>query len=282
MVAIILVMVQAQVAAGGPLPLVAARLRTAGIRAGAPVVEAWVGGSGPLRMRVDTGAQSSVLSPEVVARVGLSAAWRVEVVTAAGSRIAPAAETEIALGGETTRAEVLFYDPGPGVDGILGQNALSRWNYVLDWESGAMRVVRGEDGEPTGERVPFDVVEGRMLLSVGLPGERRRMVLDSGASHVVLFGGSPAGGRVQGRLETGTGVAEVDVVRLARVSAAGRSFRGVIAAVAPAKGRAEGGLLPASMLGTFYVNNTRRYLVLASGIENACTVPDRSLTLAAP
>jgi hypothetical protein len=78
----------------------------------------------------------------------------------------------------------------------------------------------------------------------------------------VLFGGTGRVPRSAGRLETDAGEVGADVVRLRKIAAAGRCFRNVTAAVVAGSDRGEGGLLPAAMMGAFYVNNAGGYLVL--------------------
>ena len=49
----------------------------------------YLNGQGPFRMLLDTGAQSSSITPQVARRIGAEPRFRVEHVTIAGSRIYP-------------------------------------------------------------------------------------------------------------------------------------------------------------------------------------------------
>jgi hypothetical protein len=108
------------------------------VHKGFPVVEgARIEGAGPYRLVVDTGAQSSSLSPVFARRGGLTPNYRVELVRVEGTELVPAtAKAKLALAdGPTASIEVIWSTPPPlpGVDGVLGFNFLSEFNFTLDY-----------------------------------------------------------------------------------------------------------------------------------------------------
>jgi len=97
-----------------------------------------INGAGPYRFLVDTGSQSTALRTQVARSLKLDPADRVTLQTAAGSQVVPVAEvSRITVGPFTVEdVEVLLYElhdvMGKHIDGILGQNFLSRFDFLLD------------------------------------------------------------------------------------------------------------------------------------------------------
>lgn len=229
----------------------------AGLVAYVPIIDGvYLNGKGPYRFLVDTGAESSVLSPVTASELGLVPAYRVELTTATGSRLVPAAEATVSWGGFIQRSEVLLYEPPvSGVDGVLGQNILAKSSYLIDYRNG--RVVIGESAVG-GIRLPLRFVAGRPVIDTDPLGE---LVLDSGASHVVLFASADCVERQgSGILRTNHGRSEVSTgrVRLLRVGAAVLSNL----TVAVAEPRSGTGLLPASLFASVYVNSREGYAIV--------------------
>jgi predicted aspartyl protease len=220
-------------------------------------------GKAPVRLLVDTGAQSSVITPAAAARLGLIPRYRVEVVTTSGTMLVPAtrAATAALPGALAADLELLIYAiPGLDADGVLGQNFLGRFNYLLDNLHGRI------DFEPVataGTAVPFELVEGRPALAVRGAGRHSlRLVLDTGASHMVLFR-HPAGGTGYAELATSTGAIRVRTATIAALEIGGTRLANITAALAAqAAVPIEDGLLPAHFFRAIYVNNRDHYVVL--------------------
>ena len=249
------------------------------VKGGYAVVDGvWVNGTGPYRMLVDTGAESVSLRPGLAAGAGLRARYAVEVESVSGITVVPVAAAErVAVGGATVEGvvvegvEVLLAEP-PGVrgigklDGVVGQSYLGRVNYWMDYGRGRLTVSR-EEMCLEGERLEMEVENGRPVVEVKLGRERRGMVVDTGASDVILFGweGETAG---VAWLRTAARESRAEVVKLERVEVGGRVWRGVRAGVVA--GRRAGGLLPGRLLGSFYVNNARRWVLLEPRVSWGC------------
>ncbi|HEV8617097.1 MAG TPA: aspartyl protease family protein [Methylomirabilota bacterium] len=89
------------------------------------------------RFLVDTGSSVTVISPAFARSLGLAprgASESVELQTLAGRTAGPAATVSSLRVGtaELRDAPVVLHDPGPGLDGILGNTFLGRYRITLD------------------------------------------------------------------------------------------------------------------------------------------------------
>ena len=168
---------------------------------GSPVVEVRAGEE-VLRLAVDTGSARTVLSAATAARLrlapqkALAVAWVGGTVRTGLCALGP----ELRVGEFVLAVPCLGWVPGEqrpagfaGVDGVLGADALASADLLIDAPRGRVRFA------PTGSLAPW--VEGTALrletlgrrpaLRVELPALRAApalLVLDSGATAVVLFG----------------------------------------------------------------------------------------------
>jgi predicted aspartyl protease len=126
------------------------RLDVAPTRAGAfqtivPLEEArgvWIvsvilNGSRPARFLVDAGSSVTLVSPALGTTLGLNglpARAAVELQTLSGLTMGPPARlVSLQIGGAELRdVPVVLHDPGPGIDGILGNTVLARYRITLD------------------------------------------------------------------------------------------------------------------------------------------------------
>jgi predicted aspartyl protease len=234
------------------------------IRANYPILpDVYVNGKGPFRMLVDTGAQSTSLRPRLTDAAGLRPTFAVELQRVGGTSVVPVAKARrVSVGGlDMEEVEVLLAEPpnvkslGP-LDGVVGQSFLSRTNYWLDY--GGRKIVWDPDGKLVerleGNRVPFEFEDGRPAVQAKVGRDQRRLVLDSGASHLILF------------TENGKGApaARVDTLDLG-----GQRWRGIPAAVL-ASAQTGGGLLPGHLLKSFYVNNRKQYVLVEPRASALC------------
>lgn len=223
--------------------------------------EVYLNGIGPFTMLLDTGAQSSALTPAVAARVGMKPAFRVEQVTASGSKLALGGYITIQAGEffecqvETIISDLSAVRQVVEVDGVLGQSWLQRHSYEIDFVRQEFRL----DRPPSkGNRVPIEFVDSRPAIRAEIDGSERILVLDSGCPGLVLFGTGKGSGSIL--LSTNTGSAQVAQKR-SRLLIQGASARTVQAITVP-QGDPSAGLLGFRMFRSVYVNPEQRYAIL--------------------
>jgi predicted aspartyl protease len=163
---------------------------TFGFAEGMPVTEVRIHGAGPFRFAVDTGAASTLITTRLAASLGLKPDYRVELVTASGSRLVPAtATTTVSVEGLVVRkVEMLWCDWAlpDGVDGILGQSFLAGQSYRIDTRAGIVSF--GSFPTPPRDALPVEWIDGRMAVKARAPGGRTlRLIVDSGASDILLW-----------------------------------------------------------------------------------------------
>jgi len=245
-------------------PLVnAANLR---VQDGRPIVDGvFVNGHGPYRFLVDTGTNVNLIDANLARSIGLNATFQVDLASATGKVPSPGSDgNEIVLDGVKAGGQKFLYSGleaihgfAPDVQGVLGQWFLSQFDYTLD-----LRGKRLEFGKQdrSGTRVPLTMINGRLAVSTSL-GD---LILDSGASRLVLFGVEPdigLGGKREWR--TVAGSQEVGVVSIKPLVIEGRTIWHGEAVVIPNRSEpGVDGLLPLSLFKTIYVCNSEDYVVL--------------------
>src|SRR5580704_11540667 len=162
------------------------------IHDGRPVVDGvYVNGHGPYRFLLDTGATLNHLEPKLAESIGLKATFHTELRSATG--VTPVSGRDgmtVSLGSARAEGQTFLFAGldavhqfASDIHGILGEEFLSRFDYLLDVR--AERLTFGKlEVEGPGTRTPFRTVEGRPVVSTSLG----LLVLDSGARLMVRFG----------------------------------------------------------------------------------------------
>jgi hypothetical protein len=151
-----------------------------------------IGTQGPYRFLVDTGSQTSLIDPKLAAELNLKPEFRVEIVTQNSTRLLPALRVKTLHIGDKPlhSAELVFHDLAharrldPSIKGVLGWNALAGMDFVLLPREGRLDVTAAR---PYGEVVPFYPVEDRIAIKARMGRENLTLLLDSGATNIVLF-----------------------------------------------------------------------------------------------
>jgi hypothetical protein len=160
------------------------------------VVAVQVDGGGPLRFLLDTGASRSIISQSVFAGLGRPEIGRTKMLTPIGHTVRPVVGVTLQVNDRppATVAATVMRDEelvtgGGRVDGILGQDVLSRLVYTIDYRR---RVILWDwkIEADVNARLPLHFQDGRALLILpALPGltDAFRLIPDSGADGLVLF-----------------------------------------------------------------------------------------------
>lgn len=166
------------------------------------VVPVFVNGEGPFRFAVDTGSESSLIDSLLAGKLGLQPTERVEIVTVAGVRALPTGPATLRLGSfdihvtDLTWMDAKSYLSRVRLDGILGQDVLSGFNYLLDYDRHKL-ILSGLDHETTGiggSKLPCRVTGSRCEIRVPLSIQGQLeatseavLLLDSGAECLTLL-----------------------------------------------------------------------------------------------
>lgn len=222
--------------------------------AGRVIVPVHVQGLGPFEFLLDTGADATVVHPDLAAAAGLVPTARIELVTVAGTTLVPQAAANVSLAGlPLGRLDLLIHGlpaarmHDPALMGILGRDAFRASPFAIDHLR--QRITLG--GPPPAGAIPYEEIDGRPVVQAQLrcTGPPLRLALDSGASGLILFEGPRplplvTGGRMAAR--TNAGATSVRTGRLEALCV-GRARLGDLPVAVmdrPAPARGEDGLLP--------------------------------------
>lgn len=227
---------------------------------------------------LDTGASRTIVSPRVAERLGLALTTGARMRTSAGDVAADhATVTDFVVAGlHMARWPVLvaplghLADSGRAIDGILGFDVLGQADFILDSDARTLRFPASFAAP--GARVPFvRDASGRMRVEARLPwGDRTvPLIVDSGATAVVLFADAPSlgGARPAGaaNLLARTAGRSVWASRfvVGRLEAGEGAWQDLPAVLLPGgASRADAGLLPLGALGPVHVDHAASVLVL--------------------
>jgi len=247
---------------------------------GAVRVPVGINGHGPFRFLLDTGSGHSTLSRDLADHLALPAVAKVRVSTPAGARTQLVVRVERMTIGDASVEGLLpslvslveLRDLEPGVDGVIGQDFLGRFDFTVDYRR--KRLLWGA-AEPEEERARLPLVRVGDRSLVQLPGLGRTapvlMVPDSGSGGFVIFErdgrtaltvqdlGEPAAVSALGMRKPARGA----VLRELQVGAV--TLRNQPAVVLAREGSSafEGdGLMPLHPFSSVSFNNSKGYLVV--------------------
>ena len=242
------------------------------------IVPVQINDSETLEFLLDTGTNTSIIIPEVAARLKLRAVDRIEIVTVAGSVIAPRSLLpRLTLGGKSAaNTEVLWSDLPElrrldnRISGVLGQNFLAQFNFTLNFRERRINFANMDENQfEKAVRVPFEKDEGRILLTLKIKQTNLKFVLDSGASNLILFASGCQ--KLEKQIEAGEQLMQVSTNAgknltqtgwLDKLSFGGKGIRRVPVALLNKVERTEDGLLPMRLFRSVYFNNQEGYMIL--------------------
>jgi predicted aspartyl protease len=249
------------------------------------IVPVWIGDHGPFDFMLDTGTNVTMLAPELAVRLGVRPSARVTLQTVAGSRVVPYARLpRVSLGPRVLEdVEAVLAPPpdlparGAAVQGVLGQNALSRLNFRIDYRTARLTFERpGEPPHPPGHRIRTESHDGRLMVSATVfPAARTlRLVVDSGVPRLLVRDGLlltadvPAPREASGDVLAGTSLGAI-ALRLSTVRqlTIGRLMlsnvpAAILAGSTPLASGAADGLLPTSLFDWIFFDNREGSIVV--------------------
>lgn len=228
---------------------------------------------------LDTGTNTTLVQTEFARQLGLQARDRMELVTTAGSQIVPRASLPaLACAEKTVRnLEVLVSDLAevrtvlPNVRGVLGQNFLSQFNFLVDFDQRRISFQDEPEAGWCGVEVPFIDSDNRILITVA---SGQRMLLDSAIAELMFFTGKSqtpeatlfAEGLTRRQFRSDAGSGEVWQGKLRRFAIGNLLFTDVpvnLLAQSPQEmQRSEDGLLPLSLFRAVYFDHRQHRLLL--------------------
>jgi predicted aspartyl protease len=242
------------------------------------IVPVRINDSETLEFLLDTGTNTSVLIPEAAARLKLRAVDRIEIVTVSGSVIAPRSFLpRMTLGGKSAANTEILWSNLPelrrldsGISGILGQNFLAQFNYTLDYSQHRINFADANENHINETaRLSFEKNKERILLKLKIKQTHLNLVLDSGASHLILF--SSGRRKLQKQIEASDQMMQVSTNAGKSITQTGwldnlpvgeNSLRRLPVALLSETGRAEDGLLPMNLFRSVFFNNQQGYVIL--------------------
>ena len=245
---------------------------------GAVVAPVSINDRGPFLFLLDTGSSHSVLSESLARHLRLAPVASTTVLTSTGREMRVVVTLDLTAIG-TARSEGLLASVVPatrlaaiarGIEGIIGQDFLSAFNYTLDYRR---RRLSWSDRTESGTRLPLIAQEGRYLVQISPPGSDPPILLvpDSGASGLVVFarGGQtrlpvePVSQPMEVHSLSGRQNARAMMLRELQLGAATVRHQPVAVVARDAGDAREGdGLLPLHLFDSVSFNPRERYLTI--------------------
>jgi predicted aspartyl protease len=163
---------------------------------GAVVVPVRVDGAGPFMFLLDTGSTHSAIGDTLAASLGIRAVAKAEIMSAAGHVLRPVARLgRMTVGGAARDGILASVLPsadldafGGGIDGVIGQDFLSVFDFTLDYRHGRLTWEAAPAPDKPGDRLALTWDAGRFVVE--LPqgsGRSIRLVPDTGSASLVIF-----------------------------------------------------------------------------------------------
>ena len=246
------------------------------IRESIITVPVLVNGRGPFDFVFDTGSQSSLIDSALAEELNIRPVDRIVELNPLGEKVfARGFADEVSIGSaRVLHSEVVMgkldglHAANPRIRGIIGQNVLSHFDYLIDYAHSMIQFLSGTNSEepiPGMKTKVFRLNGCPVLTAHPTAGSDIRLVLDSGSSDLVLYSARisnfvpSALGHLQATNvseETATGViSRIDIGNVAL-----RELRAAI--VGNSRVSEVDGLMPTRVFRSVYVNNSEGYVIL--------------------
>jgi hypothetical protein len=235
-----------------------------------------VNGRGPFDFVFDTGSESSLIDSKLAIQLNISPVDRVVVFNPTGEKaLTRGFADEISLGAtRVLHTEVIIGDldglhtVSPRIRGIIGQNVLSHFDYVIDYAHSMIGFGSDMNLEEPISGMKTDVVRrhGCPVITGRIsPGIDVQLSLDSGSSDLVLYRPKlPQSARtIAAQLQISSGAVDTRTAVIPRLQIGNVSVWGVRATVLDNSQSSEiDGLVPTRLFNAVYFNNREGYVIL--------------------
>lgn len=246
------------------------------------VVSMMANDQGPFDFVFDTGTNSTVIDSQLARRLSVTAIDHIALLTVAREMTVDRSSIRsLSMGAANAKdVEVLLQDLSAirkvdsHIVGIVGQNFLGQFNYLIDYKHRSIRVEQGDDlgNAIKGNRTKVEMSEGLMLVASELQDRNRttlRLLLDSGANYLTLFHAASLGlGETSPASDwtsnTGNEEKGMKTSRVKLLAVGEQQFRNITAALPSVSAndqRVEDGSLPVALFHSIYVNNRQHFVV---------------------
>jgi hypothetical protein len=262
------------------------------------VVAMSANGIGPFDFVLDTGTDVTIVDQSFASARSLIPQGHLPQTTIVGRQTLTGSSIDMTLGTKVLRKlPVVIEDLASlrkvdaRIQGIVGQNFLSHFNYLIDYRNGSIRLEEGSEIRDAieGVRVPMELKGNMMIVEVewrSAPSGQLHLTLDSGATSIMLMG--DASKRLQIPIRenrsvlTLDGTVSVHAGVLHRLSVGSQEFRDIRAVLFPESVEVFGdGLLPTKMFQSVYINNRESFVLFNPRAKKETEIsasPDPSLS----
>jgi len=245
------------------------------------IVPVSVDGLEPASFILDTGTKTSIVDERICRKLILQTIARMPLTTFTGTTLVTISQLEsLSMGNASAKGlEVAcvdlrkVYSLDSEIYGVLGQNFLVRFNYLLDYRE--RKIVLEENGnlrkDLGGTEFPIEIKEDRdyVLYDSGSATQQPvRFMLDSGAPFLVIFENPQLNSALrieresQAVYSTGRGV-DAGRIRTFRIGSEIISNLSVrLTRARDNENRWENGLLPTGLFRAIYFNHKKGYVIL--------------------
>ncbi len=249
------------------------------------VVSFEVNQQGPFDFIVDTGMATTTVDSSLARKLSLVPQGHALLVAVGGSQaVAKSSIGRLALGSAQVGSQPVLVEDLSGlrkldgrIQGIVGQDFLSHFNYLLDYRGHFIRVeqhdeIQSDIGE---DHVPMELRHGEMTVeaeSRSVRSEKLRLILDSGTSSIVLMRDASERLKLpirENRSElTTAGQVFVHAGAIQHLTVGSVQFHDIRAALSTQSAeQLSDGLLPTGLFRALYVNNRESFVVFNPQIK---------------